>query len=172
VLQTQQKEESMRRKIAVLVAGVAAVAVVSATALAVIPGETPFPSPKIESVFVSTHTVTGPASPLGANVLSNYYPRGSTVVFKVFAADTKSGKVLTADDVKYAYVVIPGQPNVKLTYTAPVTKDNTTWLGSWTVPADYPTGLVQFVTRFRTTGKLYGNFVQLPVATSQLTVTK
>jgi len=162
----------MRRKIAVLVAGVAAVTAVSATALAVTPGEIPFPSPKIESVFVSTHTVTGPTSSLGAGVLTNYYPRGGTVVFRVFAAETKSGKVLTAEDVKYAYVKIPGQANVKLTYTAQVKKGDPTWLGTWTVPADYPTGLVQFVTRFRTTGKQYGNFVQIPVVTSQLTVTK
>ncbi len=162
----------MRRKIAVLVAGVAAIAVVSTTALAVIPGETPFPSPTIESLFVSTATVTGPASPLGANVLSNYYPRGSVVVFNVFAAETKSGKVLTAEDVKYAYVAIPGQPSVKLTYKAQVKKGDPTWLGTWTIPADFPTGLVPFKTRFRTTGKQYGNFVQIPVASSQLTVTK
>lgn len=162
----------MRRKIAVLVAGVAAITAVSATALAVTPGETPFPSPTIESVFVTTKTVTGPSSSLGAGVLTNYYPRGGTIVFQVFAADTKSGKVLTAEDVKYAYMRIPGQPNVKLSYTAQVKKGDPTWLGTWTVPADYPTGLVQFAARFRTTGKQYGNFVQIPVATAQLTVTK
>ena len=116
----------MRRKIAVLVAGLVAIAAVSATALAVIPGETPFPSATVESVFVSTETVTGPTSPLGANILSNFYARGATVVFKVFAADVKSGKVLTADDVKYAYVRIPGQPNVKLSYTAQVKKNDPT----------------------------------------------
>ena len=69
--------------------------------------------------------------------------RGSTVVFKVFAADAKSKNVLTADDVKYAYVKIPGQPNVKLTYVAPTTRNGTNFTGTWTVPADYPTGLVQ-----------------------------
>lgn len=162
----------MNRKIAVLVAGVAAIAVTATTALAVLPGETPFPSPTIESVFVSTATVTGPASPLGANVLSNLYPRGSTMVFQVFAADMKSGKVLTADDVRYAYVAIPGQPSLKLTYKAQVKKGDPTWLATWTVPADYPLGLVPFKTRFQTTGKQYGNFVQIPVTSSQLTVTK
>lgn len=162
----------MRRKITVLVAGVAAVAAVTATALAVTPGETPFPSPTIASVFVSTRTVTTPSSPLGAGILTNYYPRGGTVAFQVFAAETKSGQVLTAGDVKYAYVKIPGQPNVKLSYTAQVKKGDPTWLGTWTVPADYPTGTVQFAVRFKTTGKQYGNFVQIPVATSQLNVTK
>lgn len=162
----------MRRKIAVFVAGMTAVAAVTATALAVTPGETPFPSPTVKSVFVATQTVTAPSSPLGANVLTNFYPRGATVVFRVFAADTTSGKVLTADDVKYAYLAIPGQPNVKLTYSAQVKKDDPNWLGTWTVPADYRAGLVPFAVRFRTTGKQYGNFVQIPVATSQLTVTQ
>jgi len=162
----------MRPKIAVLVAGVVAVTAVTATALAVTPGETPFPSPTIESVFVSTQTVTGPSSQLGEGVLSNYYPRGATVVFKVFAADVKSGRILTADDVKYAYVAIPNQSNVKLSYTAQVTRSDPTWLGTWTVPADYPTGLVDFAVRFRTTGKQFGNFTQIPVATSRLNVTK
>jgi hypothetical protein len=162
----------MRRKIAVLVAGIAAVAALTATALAVVPGETPFPSPTIANLFVSAETVTGPSSPLGGGVLTNLYPRGSTLTFNVFAADVKSGKVVTADDVTYAYVVIPGQPNLKLTYKAQAKKGDPTWLASWTIPTDYPLGLVQFKTRFKTTSKQYGNFVQIPVTTSQLTVTK
>jgi hypothetical protein len=164
-------EESMRRKLAVLVVGIAAIAVVTTTALAVVPGQTPFPSPTIVSLFVSTNTVTGPGSGLGEGVAANFYPRGSTVVFKVFAADAKSGKVLTAADVTYAYITIPGQPNVKLSYTAPTTKNGPNFTGTWVVPTTYATGLVNFVTRFRSTTKTYGNFVQIPVATSQLTVT-
>ena len=35
-----------------------------------------------------------------------------------------------------------------------------------------PTGIVQFVTRFQSKQKKYGNFVQIPVETAQLTVTK
>jgi hypothetical protein len=164
-------EESMRRKLTVLVAGIAAVAAVTTTALAVVPGETPFPSPTVVTLFVTTNTVTAPSSALGDGVLSNFYPRGGSVVFRVFAADAKSGQVLTAADVKYAYVKIPGQPNVKLTYTAPTTRNGPNFTGTWTVPATYPTGLVAFTTRFQSTQKKYGNFVQLPVASSQLTVT-
>jgi hypothetical protein len=163
-------EEPMRRKSSVLVAGIAAIAIASATALAVTPGETPFPSPTIVTLFVSANTVTGPGDALGEGVLSNFFPRGSTVVFKVFAADAKSGKVMTADDVKYAYVKIPGQSNVKLTYSAPTVSNGPNFTGTWTVPAAYPAGLVNFTVRFRSTTKLYGNFVQVPVATSQLTV--
>jgi hypothetical protein len=164
------KEKSMRRKFVVLVAGVAAVAALTTTALAVVPGETPFPSPTIATLFVSANTVTAPGSPAGADVATNFFVRGSTVVFKVFAADAKSGKVLVSDDVKYAYVKIPNQPNVKLTYVAPTATNGPNFVGRWAIPADYPKGLVNFVTRFRSTDKQYGNFVQIPVATSQLTV--
>lgn len=162
----------MRRKLTVLAAGVAAVAAVTATALAVVPGETPFPSPTVESLFVTTNTVTGPESALGGGVASNFFAPGSTVVFNVFAASAKSKNVLTADDVKYAYVKIPGQPNVKLTYVAPTTGNGTNFTGKWTVPADYPQGLVNFVTRFQSKDKTYGNFVQIPVVSSQLTIRK
>lgn len=162
----------MRRKLAVLVAGIAAVAAVTATALAVTPGETPFPSPTIVSLFVTTNTVTGPGSVLGEGVVANRFPGGSTVVFNVFAADAKTKSVLTGDDVKYAYIKIPGQPNVKLTYVAPTARNGTNFTGTWTVPATYPTGIVDFVTRFQSTTKKYGNFVQMPVETAQLTVTK
>ena len=160
----------MRRKFVVLVAGVAAVAALTTTALAVVPGETPFPSPTIVTLFVSANTVTAPGSAAGADVATNFFVRGSTVVFKVFAADAKSGKVLVSDDVKYAYVKIPNQSNVKLTYVAPTATNGPNFVGRWTIPADYPKGLVNFVTRFRSTDKQYGNFVQIPVATSQLTV--
>jgi hypothetical protein len=161
----------MRRKLATLVAGITVVAAGSATALAVIPGETPFPSPTITDIFVASQTVTGPTSPLGDGVLTNFYPRGSTVVFKVFAAATKTGNILTQADVRYAYVSIPGQPNVKLAYSAPAKASSPAWSATWTVPADYPTGLVKFAVRFKTTDKRYGTFVQIPVTTSQLTVT-
>jgi len=44
--------------------------------------------------------------------------------------------------------------------------------GTWTIPANQPTGIVQFVTRFQSKNRKFGNFVQLPVETSQLTVIK
>ena len=162
----------MRRKLAILVAGIAAVAAVTTTAMAVTPGETPFPSPTIVSLFVTTNTFTGPGDALGEGVMNNRFPVGSTVVFKVFAADAKTKSVLTEADVKYAYIKVPGQPNVKLTYVAPTQPNGPNFTGTWTIPTTMPTGIVQFVTRFQSKQKKYGNFVQLPVETAQLTVTK
>ncbi len=162
----------MKRKIAVLVAGIAAVAVVTTAAVAVVPGETPFPSPTIATLFVSTNTYTGVGSADGADIMTSRFPAGATVVFKVFAADAKTKQVMTADDVRYAYVKIPNQPNVKLTYVAPTQANGTNFTGTWTVPSSYPLGVVDFATRFQTKSKKYGNFVQIPVETSQLTIVK
>lgn len=162
----------MKPKIAFLAAGIAAVAVVTATALAVTPGETPFPSPTIASLFVTANTYTGPGGAGGSDIMTSRFPAGATVVFKVFAADAKTKQVLTGDDVRYAYIKVPDQPNVKLSYVAPTQTNGANFTGTWTVPASYPLGIVQFTTRFQSKSKKYGNFVQLPVDTSQLTIVK
>ena len=84
---------------------------------------------------------------------------------------TKTGKILTAADVKYAYVKLPDGTKVKLSYKEPAKTTDPAWSGTWTIPATYTPRMVEFVVRFRTKDKQYGNFVQIPVATSQLTVT-
>lgn len=157
----------MRRTILILFVGITAV-VVTAVGGAQTPTENPFPSATVVQYFVSTETVTG------AGELSNFYARGSTVVFRAFAGQSKTGKVLTADDTKYFYVKVPGQPNLKLTYKPVTTKvlPAWNWTATWTVPADYPLGLVGFQVLLKTKAKQYGSFVQIPVGTSQLTVTK
>ena len=158
----------MRRTVLTLAVGVTAVAV-TAVGGAQTPTEVPFPSPKVVPYFVSTQTVTS------AGALSNYFPQGSAVVFRAFAGQTKSGKILTGDDTRYFYVKIPGQPNLKLNYT-PLAKKGLLapwpWTANWTIPADYPLGLVQFKVLLKTKADQYGSFVQIPVVTSQLTVTK
>ena len=159
----------MKRSTAVLLG--LFVLTLTAVGVAAVPGETPFPSQTIESVFVSTRTVTAPTSPDGPGVLTNLYPRGSTVVFQVFAGATKTGKILTAADVRYAYVKLPDGTKIKLTYKAPANTTDPAWSGTWTIPANYAPKVVDFVVRFQTKDKQYGNFVQIPVSTSQLTVT-
>ena len=157
----------MRRTIAILAVGVTAVAV-TAVGGAQTPTEVPFPSPKVVQYFVSTQTSTS------AGALSNYFAQGSTVEFRAFAGQSKSGKILTGDDVKYFYVKLPGQANVKLSYTPSAAKVLPAWLwkATWTIPADYPLGLVQFKVLLKTKADQYGSFVQIPVLTSQLTITK
>ena len=164
----------MRRTMLFLAVGVTA-AVAVAVGGAQTPTETPFPSPKVVQYFVSAQTVSGPGASEGAGVLADGFAQGSTVVFRATAGETKTGTLVTEQAAKYFYVKIPGQPNAKLTYKAPAKKGvrvQWTWSGSWTIPADYALGIVAFKVLVTTKSKQIGSFVQMPVATSQLTVTK
>ena len=142
-------------------------AVVGPAAKAQIPGQTPYPAQKVAEMFAAAQTVTTDGA------LSNYFAPGSTVVFRAYAVDGKTHKVLAGQDVTYFYVTIPNQPNVKLKYD-PKAKDATPllpWTGTWTVPANYPGGLVDFKVFVKTKAKRHGEYVQFPVPASQLTIT-
>ena len=146
-------------------AAAAAMAVVTAPAWTSLGQEAPFPSASV-GVFVSVRTVTAPDS----GFLTNYFAQGETVVFRLYAGDNKSKYALTDKLVRSAVIQIPGQANVKLTYDRRNPK--WPWVGAWTVPADYAPGIVPFKAVVTTTTKQVGTFTQIPVATSQLTVTK
>jgi hypothetical protein len=153
----------MTRRIIIL-AAVMAMAAVPAAAQS--PGETPFPSAKITGAFVRVQTWTSPDS----HYLTNYYPQSGQVSFRMFVGDNKTGRSLTNKDLRYAKVVIPGQPDLKMKYS-PVGALQWPWTGTWTIPADYPLGIVAFQAVIKTKTNKNGSFVQMPVATSQLTVT-
>lgn len=158
----------MRRKKMVVGVGIAAavvMAAVTAPAWTSLGQETPFPSPSL-GVFVSVQTVTTPES----GFLTNYFARGETVVFRAYAGDNKTKNALTDKLVSSAFVQIPGQPSVKLSYDGRNRK--WPWIGTWTVPADYPAGIVAFKATVRTKTKQVGTFSQIPVASSQLTITQ
>ena len=128
---------------------------------------TPFPSPSVGEVFVAAQTVKADGS------ASNYFAPGSTVVFRAYGVDGKTHKLLTAKDVRYFYVTIPNQPNVKLHYDAkaPGATGRQAWTGTWTVPTAYPNGIVGFKVLAQAQSKRRGQFVQMPIATAQLTIT-
>lgn len=127
----------------------------------------PFPAAHSGDVFVVAQTVTADRA------LMNHFAPGSAVIFRAYAVDGKTHKFLTKKNTKYFYVTIPNQPNVKLKYNpkAPGTSGRYVWTGVWNVPADYPTGVVKFKVLARMKSKRLGSFVQVPVASSQLTIT-
>jgi hypothetical protein len=155
------------RKILILVAAIAASAALPAAAVAG-NSDTPFPSPTVKQVFIAAQTVTT------QRALITQVAPGSTVVFRAYAVDGKTRNLIAAKGVKYFYVKIPGQPNVKLKFDAkaPGASARMPWTGAWAVPADYPLGSVEFKILIKLEAKRYGQFVQFPVASSQLTVTK
>jgi hypothetical protein len=152
----------MKRRLIILAALLGLTAV---PAGAQAPAETPFPSAKIVGTFVRVRTVTAPNSAY----LTNFFPRGTTVSFRMFLGDNKTGRSLTKQDLRYAKIVIPGQPPVKMTYAGG--DPNWPWVGIWTIPADYTLGIVAFQAQIKTKTDTYGGFVQMPVGSSQLTVT-
>jgi hypothetical protein len=154
------------RKIVTLGVSVLAFAAVAASAFAADPTPLPFPAATSGAVFIAAQTVTA------TGAIQNQFAPGSSVIFRAYAVDSKAHKVLVAKDVKYFYVSIPNQPTVKMTYnpTAAGASGRMVWTGTWTVPADYPVGLVNFKVLVKTQFKRIGQFVQMPVASSQLTI--
>lgn len=149
----------MKRALSAAVTAVAVAAVVFAAAATAQAPPPSWPPGKMQ-VFVAANTVTATNGQQ-----SNVFSRGSSVVFQAYAVDLKTKKVLTGKDVKYFYVAIPDQPNVKMAWGA-----KGLWTGTWTIPSTYPLGVVGFRILVQTNAKRYGSFYQAPVSAAQLTV--
>jgi hypothetical protein len=154
------------RKILTFGAALVTVAAFATTAFAAGPIAAPFPATTSGDVFIAAHTVTA------SGAVQTQFAPGSKVIFRAYAVDRKTKKVLVQKDVKYFYVSIPNVPTVKMTYnpTAPGASGREVWVGTWTVPASYPAGIVNFKVLVKTDSKRVGQFVQMPVTTSQLTI--
>lgn len=161
------------KRIIPLLSALAALTVVAA-ASAANPPTGPFPG-KLGGVFVSTQTVTS------SGAISSSFAPGSVVVFRAYAVDRKTHKLLTKKTKTFSkrairsfYVQIPyNGPNVQLKYLPKSSKASGPyrWIGSWKVPSTYPVGVVPFTVRVKTWTKRTGSFVQMPVGPSQLTIT-
>src|SRR5579872_470337 len=148
----------------------AALATVALASVATADSINPFPATKVGDVFVAAQTVTTDGT------MANWFAPGATVVFRAYAVDPTTKLPVVAKDVRYFYVTIPGQPNVKLKYdaTAPGASAGLPWTGQWVVPATYTPGTVNFKVLIQTRAKngkqLRGQFVQFPVASAMLTI--
>ena len=154
---------------AFLILGVALFAAAAVTSSAVAADPVPFPSPTVTQVFVAAQTVTADGA------MSSWFAPGGSVVFRAYAVDPVSRKVVDPKTVRYFYVTIPNQPNVKLKYgaAAPGASTGLPWTGTWTIPASYSAGVVGFriLIQLKHNGKqLKGQFVQMPVGTSMLNI--
>jgi hypothetical protein len=154
---------------AFLILGATLVAAAAVTASAVAATPVPFPAAKVAQVFLAAQTVNTDGA------MSSWFAPGASVVFRAYAIDPVSHKVVDPKTVKYFYVTIPNQPNVKMKYgaAAPGASTGLPWTGVWTVPASYPVGVVGFkvLIQLKHNGKqLKGQFVQMPVATSMLNI--
>jgi hypothetical protein len=118
--------------------------------------------PKV-NVFLYVDTVNG-TRPVGAKprpigcTQTNVFKRGEQVVFRIWGTEADSGNVLSTENVKYAYVKLPGQPNLKLNWGAHGASTNRVWFWTtpWIVPADYPLGSLSARVVFKTEENKFG----------------
>jgi hypothetical protein len=125
------------------------------------------------ALFVDT---IAPSTAANKGAQTNFFAPGTAVLFRMWAVDSSgTGKVLGAADVRQAFVKIPGQPNVMMTFGKLGTAANAPsyWTGTWTVPATYTlNAVVPFHVLLRTkVGYKLGDFSQDTLAAgSQLTI--
>lgn len=150
----------------ILILGAAVAALAGGTSAARAADPVPFPGTSANPVFIAAQTVTTDGA------MTNYFAPGNTVVFRSYAVIKKSKRLVLAKDVKYFYVTIPGQSNVKLAYDPKAAGATTRmpWVGTWKIPADYKAGNVLFGVHIKLKGRQTGYFVQMPVATAMLSV--
>ena len=139
------------------------------------PPATPYPATHVD-VLLYVDTVTSSRSvPKPTNTCSqtNFFPQGTRVVFRMWGAETTAGAVLSPDNIKYAYVKIAGQPNLKLTFSkhGTLATSPSFWTAAWAIPADYPLGAVAYRVVVKTKANKFGIFDPSALATgSRLTV--
>jgi hypothetical protein len=166
----------MMKRLVLTIGAAVAVFALAAPAFADEPPTNPYPGKKLD-VLLYVDTVTSSRSaPKPVNVCSqtNFFPQGSRVVFRAWGIEAKTGKILSTDNIKYAYVKIAGQPNLKLSFGAHGTAPNQIWFWSaaWAIPADYPLGLVTYRVVVKTKSNKFGIFDPAGLAAgSRLTVT-
>jgi hypothetical protein len=154
---------------------IGATVAVGAFAALVVPASAQAPSPKVP-VPVYADTVSSSRGDVKLSRVctqTNLFPRKARVVFRAWAMDSTTGKPLTPLDIRYAYVKIPGQPNLALNWGAHGTAPNRVsfWSAAWAIPADYPLGVVPFRIVFKTEDGTFGIFQQPVIEGQQLTVT-
>lgn len=126
----------------------------------------PFPGSQADA-FLYVDLVNSPRPPANkpraksCTQLSSF-KRGERVVFRVWGVESETGDALTTENVKYAYVKIPGQDNIKLNFGphGSGTGRASFWTAGWSVPLDYPLGVVSFRVVFKTESGKFGIFTQ------------
>ena len=133
---------------------------IAAPALAQSPAD-----PSKYPVFLYVDTVNG-TRPVGAKprpigcTQSNYFARGEQLVFRVWGNEAATGDILSPENVKYAYVKIPGQPNLRLTWGPHGVPSNRVWFwaNAWVIPKNYPLGTAMTRVVFKTEANTFGRY--------------
>lgn len=144
-----------------LVTAVTALAALAVAAPALATGQADPPKKLDVALYVDTVNGSGvrgaPRRPIGCTQ-TNTFTRGEQIVFRIWGSALDSGDILSTENVKYAYVKIPGQPNLKLNWGPHGAASNRIWFwaAAWNPPADYPLGQVTFKVVFKTEADEFG----------------
>ncbi|MEJ2292598.1 MAG: hypothetical protein P8Y13_11330 [Deinococcales bacterium] len=80
----------------------------------------------------------------GPCTITDQYKRGDYVIFRIQVIDPSSGNQLTAKDVSGVDIVLPDGTSLKAKYGTHEDSTQEFWVAKWRVPANYPTGQVDF----------------------------
>ncbi len=122
--------------------------------------------PKKLDVMLYVDTVNGsrPAAGTARRKVSctqtNVFVRGEQQVFRVWGTIAGSGDILSSENVKYAYVTVPGSPNIKMSWGAHGATSNRVWFWTmaWNLPADAPLGESTAKIVFKTEEDEFGTY--------------
>lgn len=126
----------------------------------------PFPG-VVGDVFLYVDVVNSPRPkaaaprPKSCTQLSTV-KRGERPVLRIYGVETETGEALTPENVKYAYLKIPGLANVKLNWGphGSGTARSWFWTAGWDVAVDYPLGVLPFKVVFKTESGKFGIYTQ------------
>jgi len=135
--------------------------------------------PKKLDVMLYVDTVNGsrPAAGVARRKVSctqtNVFIRGEQQVFRVWGTVAGTGDILSTENVKYAYVTVPGSPNLKLSWGAHGATSNRVWFwtAAWNLPADAPLGEATAKIVFKTEEDAFGIYEFKYTIVPQLNVT-
>lgn len=135
--------------------------------------------PKKLDVMLYVDTVNGsrPAAGVARRKVSctqtNVFIRGEQQVFRIWGTVAGSGDILSTENVKYAYVTVPGSPNLKLSWGAHGATSNRVWfwVAAWNLPADAPLGESTAKIVFKTEDDAFGTYEFKYSIVPQLSVT-
>jgi hypothetical protein len=136
------------------------------------------PAKKLDvMLYVDTVNGSRPAAGVARRKVSctqtNVFTRGEQQVFRVWGTVAGSGDILSTENVKYAYVTVPGSPNLKMNWGShgSVTNKVWFWTAAWNLPADAPLGDATAKIVFKTEGDTFGTYEFKYTVVPQLTVT-
>ncbi len=146
--------------------GLAADAPGAASVVRTIAEDKPFPG-TMGDAFLYVDIVNSPRPkaaaprPKSCTQLSSV-KRGERPVFRIWGVETGTGAVLSPENVKYAYVKIPGLPNTKLNWGphGSGTARSYFWTAGFDVALDYPLGVLAFKVVFKTESGKFGIYTQ------------